>query len=129
MTTTKTTPFVPSAADFADASECIQGDPLVAALRAGREHCAELARRSPAAPAQGTWLFARDLLNAMRAAADNSAVVRLHNAITDALREMERCPGDSPQDIWNEALLTWETGLVMNHRHELSKKKNANSAK
>ena len=46
-------------------------------------------------------------------------VVRLHNAITEALREMERHPNDSPQDIWNESLKSWETGLWMNHRLEV----------
>ena len=46
-------------------------------------------------------------------------VVRLLNAITDAVREMEKCPDDSTQDIWNEALESWETGLRMNHRLEL----------
>ena len=43
------------------------------------------------------------------------APVRLLNAITEALREMEKCPDDSVQDIWNESLESWETGLRMNH--------------
>jgi hypothetical protein len=38
---------------------------------------------------------------------------RLINAIRDALEEMERCPGDSVQDIWNEQLESWETGFRM----------------
>lgn len=46
---------------------------------------------------------------------------RLSNAITEALREMEKCPDDSIQDIWNECLEKWETGLRMNHRFELEK--------
>jgi len=46
-------------------------------------------------------------------------LVRLLNAITDAVREMERCPDDSTQDIWNEALESWETGLRMNHLLEV----------
>lgn len=44
---------------------------------------------------------------------------KLLNAITAAVREMERCPDDSTQDIWNEALESWETGLRMNHLFEL----------
>ena len=48
-----------------------------------------------------------------------SAVVRLGNAVTEALREMERCPDDSVPDIWNEALRSWETGLRMNHLLEI----------
>lgn len=46
-------------------------------------------------------------------------VERLGNAITEALREMEKCPEDSVQDIWNEALESWETGLRMNQRLEI----------
>jgi len=42
-------------------------------------------------------------------------LVRLCNAITEALREMDKCPDDSVQDIWNESLESWETGLRMNH--------------
>jgi len=45
----------------------------------------------------------------------------LLNAITEALREMERCPDDSVQDIWNESLESWETGLRMNHLLEIEK--------
>ena len=48
-------------------------------------------------------------------------VVRLLNAITEAVREMEKCPDDSTQDIWNEALESWETGLRMNHRLEVKR--------
>ena len=42
-------------------------------------------------------------------------LVRLCNAITEALREMDKCPDDSVQDIWNESLESWETGLCMDH--------------
>lgn len=35
----------------------------------------------------------------------------LREAITEMLREIERCPDDSMQDIANEALKTWRTGL------------------
>jgi hypothetical protein len=42
-------------------------------------------------------------------------LVRLCNAITEALREMDKCPDDSVQDIWNESLESWETGLRMDH--------------
>lgn len=45
--------------------------------------------------------------------------IKLFNAITEALREMEKCPNDSVQDIWNECLKSWETGLKMNHLLEL----------
>jgi hypothetical protein len=44
-------------------------------------------------------------------------LVRVCNAITEALREMKRCPDDSIQDIWNESLESWETGLRMDHNH------------
>jgi hypothetical protein len=47
--------------------------------------------------------------------------LNLLNAITDAVREMERCPNDSTQDIWNEALESWHTGLRMNPRFELTR--------
>jgi hypothetical protein len=40
---------------------------------------------------------------------------RLLNAITDALKKMEKYPNDSVQDIWNEALESWETGMRMDH--------------
>lgn len=45
--------------------------------------------------------------------------VRLCNAITEALREMERFPDDSVQDIWNESLESWETGMRMDHNHNI----------
>jgi hypothetical protein len=45
----------------------------------------------------------------------------LLNAITEAVREIERCPDDSMQDIFNEALTSWRTGLKMNHRYEIEK--------
>ena len=43
--------------------------------------------------------------------------VRICNAITEALREMEKCPNDSVQDIWNESLESWKTGLRMNNSY------------
>jgi hypothetical protein len=46
-------------------------------------------------------------------------MVRLCNAITEALREMDKCPDDSVQDIWNESLESWGTGLRMNHLLEV----------
>jgi hypothetical protein len=46
-------------------------------------------------------------------------IERLCNAVTDALEEMERTPDDSVQDIWNEMLEKWETGLHMNHNHKI----------
>jgi len=45
--------------------------------------------------------------------------VKLFNAITAALREMEKYPEDSAQDIWNEYLEQWDTGLRLNHALEL----------
>lgn len=49
----------------------------------------------------------------------SSTLVRLCNAITEALREMEKCPYDSVQDIWNESLESWQTGLRMDHNHNV----------
>lgn len=46
-----------------------------------------------------------------------SANAKLLNAITEAVREIERSPDDSMQDIFNEALKTWETGLKMKHNY------------
>ena len=56
-----------------------------------------------------------------RPAARSSAhrMVRLCNAITEALREMDKCPDDSVQDIWNESLESWKTGLRMDHNHNV----------
>jgi len=45
--------------------------------------------------------------------------IKLTNAIKNALREMEKCPDDYVQDIWNEQLKSWETGLKMNHNYEI----------
>jgi hypothetical protein len=45
--------------------------------------------------------------------------IKLTNAIKDALKEMEKCPEDSVQDIWNEQLKSWETGLRMNNNYEI----------
>jgi len=44
----------------------------------------------------------------------------LLNAITEAVREVDKCPEDSIQDIWNESLKSWKTGLRMNHRLEVN---------
>ena len=59
-----------------------------------------------------------------KTSATPETVARLLNAITDAVREMERCPDDSTQDIWNESLESWRTGLRMNHRLELEEEPN-----
>lgn len=40
-------------------------------------------------------------------------VEKLCEAIKASLYEMERCPDDSTQEIWNEMLEEWETGLKM----------------
>ena len=50
-----------------------------------------------------------------RASFDTQRIVQLCNAITEALREMDKCPEDSVQDIWNESLSSWETGFYMDH--------------
>ena len=52
---------------------------------------------------------------AMTSKTADQRINRLINTITEALREMERCPNDSTQDIWNESLESWETGLRMDH--------------
>lgn len=57
--------------------------------------------------------------NKTQEASSVQRMVRLLNAITEAVREMERCPDDSTQDIWNESLESWETGLRMNHLLEV----------
>jgi hypothetical protein len=48
------------------------------------------------------------------------STLRLFNAIKDALIEMDKCPEDSVQDIWNECLESWETGLRMDHNYNLA---------
>ena len=44
---------------------------------------------------------------------------KLCEAITWMLREIDRCPGDSLQDIANDALTKWETGLRCNIHLEI----------
>ncbi len=39
----------------------------------------------------------------------------LKNAITDACRELQKCPDDSIQDIFNEAFAKWSLPLRMDH--------------
>jgi hypothetical protein len=46
-------------------------------------------------------------------------LMRLLNAIKDAINEQERCPDDSIQDIWNEQLDNWGTGIRMDHNFNL----------
>ena len=46
-------------------------------------------------------------------------LIRVCNAIKEALLEMEKCPGDSVQDIWNEALGKWKTGFRMDHNKNI----------
>lgn len=48
--------------------------------------------------------------------------IKLRNAITDACREIQKCPEDSIQDIFNECLDNWETGLWMDHNFALTSK-------
>ena len=47
-------------------------------------------------------------------------LVRLSNAITDACREIQACPDDSIQDIFNERLEKWETRLRMDHNFNIA---------
>lgn len=51
--------------------------------------------------------------------ATHISLVRLFNAIKDAVNEMDRCPEDSIQDIWNEMLDKWETGLRMDRKYNI----------
>ena len=55
-------------------------------------------------------------------------IVRLCSAIKEAIEEMERCPYDSIQDIWNEKLEEWQTGLRMDHYHNIEPNSNITSA-
>lgn len=48
----------------------------------------------------------------------------LLNAIRDALKEMDKCPQDSVQDIWNEMLDKWDTGLRMDKSYRISAREN-----
>ena len=47
---------------------------------------------------------------------------KLRNAITEALREMERCPDDSIQDIFNWAFEAWDVELVMDRSYNIDRK-------
>lgn len=47
----------------------------------------------------------------------------LANALTEAFRGIEEHP-DSIQDIINESLERWETGLRINHRYEFEADEN-----
>lgn len=49
-------------------------------------------------------------------------IVKLCNVIKDALAETENCPDDSIQDIWNDMLDKWETGLRMDIYHNIEPK-------
>ena len=53
-------------------------------------------------------------------------LVRLSNAITEACREVQKCPDDSIQDIFNESLCDWETGLWMDHNFNLEPNEEVN---
>ena len=56
------------------------------------------------------------------------ALVRLSNAITDACREIQACPEDSIQDIFNECLEKWKTRLRMDHNFHLEPTKDMSSS-
>ena len=38
------------------------------------------------------------------------------NVLSDILKEIEKCPNDSIQDIVNEKLADWEIDMVCNHK-------------
>jgi len=44
---------------------------------------------------------------------------KLCEVIKESLHEMDRCPEDSIQDIWNEKLEGWKTGLRMDHHFNI----------
>ena len=44
----------------------------------------------------------------------NIPYIKLINAVADACNEIQNSPDDSIQDIFNESLKSWETGLIMN---------------
>lgn len=46
----------------------------------------------------------------------------LCNAVTEALREVDRCPDDSVRDIFNDKLESWDTGLVMDNNYNIDPK-------
>lgn len=48
-----------------------------------------------------------------------SRFARLSFALEAIVKEINRCPDDSIQDIANEQLKAWKTGLRMNHCYEL----------
>jgi hypothetical protein len=50
------------------------------------------------------------------------SMIKICNAIKDAVTEMERSPNDSVQDIWNEVFDKWETGLRMDVYHNVELK-------
>ena len=52
----------------------------------------------------------------------DNALMLVRNAIADALREIEKCPDDSMQDIFNEQLKSWNTGLWMDHNYNIEKR-------
>ena len=52
----------------------------------------------------------------------DNALMLVRNAITDALREIEKCPDDSIQDIFNEKFVSWNTGLFMDHNYNIERR-------
>lgn len=48
--------------------------------------------------------------------------LRFTNAVKDACVEIQNCPDDSIQDIFNEAFDKWETGLQMDHNFNIETK-------
>jgi len=47
-------------------------------------------------------------------------MMKLVDAISDAIREMEKDSDSSTRETWNEALESWETRLIMNHRTRMN---------
>ena len=52
----------------------------------------------------------------------NTNIKMLCNAVTEALREVDKCPYDSVQDIFNDKLESWDTGLVMDRSYNIDLK-------
>ena len=49
--------------------------------------------------------------------------MKLREAITKMLREIDACPADSLQDIANECLEFWETGLRVDSHYNVEEVK------
>jgi hypothetical protein len=48
-------------------------------------------------------------------------MMKLVNAISDVIREMEKDSDESVRETWNEALESWETRLLIDHRSRMKR--------